>query len=249
MRKAHIEMKIGFLLYVAFVAGFVPLQGQSDGAQPAALEARKQGVYSHHADSYVANVLTGRKFSDYRNQFKQFFLGKYTVRGSLVFDGVSFEDIELQYNLHEQNIVALLETEHIERYVKVTLDKVSGFSIYGHEFTRVQEDSIMESGIYELAYDGVNSSVFIKRMNLESKEIEDRKINVEYTPINKYYVKNEFGTFQISRKKELLKAYNNSRQLASILKKHKVRFSKRKIEQGLITAISQLETGAGPAEL
>jgi hypothetical protein len=247
--KGSTGLNKAILLQIILLAGSYPLWGQSANPDHDALEARKQGVHSHHADSYVANVLTGRAFSDYRNQFKQFFLGKYTARGTLEFDGVRFEDVELQYNLYEQNMVVLLETEHIERYITVTLDKVSEFSVYGHDFTQVQGDSVMENGIYELAYAGVNSSVFIERTKLESTEIENQKVRYEYQPVNKYYIQNDFGTFIISRKKDLLKAYHNDVQLVSILKKHKVRFSKRKIEQGLITAISQLETGAGPTDL
>lgn len=239
-RKDLIWMKKGLLLYIICVSVSCSLSSQSSDV----LEARKQGVYSHHEDSYVANILTGRAFSDYRNQFKQFFLGKYTTRGSLEFDGVRFEDVELQYNLHEQNIVVLLETEQIERYITLTLDKITAFSVYGHEFTLVQHDSVMDDGIYELAFAGKNSSLFIERTMRESKEIEDKKINFEYTPVNKFYVKNNFGTFTISRKKDLLEAYHHDQQLATILKKHKVRFSKKKIEQGLITAMSQFETGA-----
>jgi len=242
-------MNKDILLIISFTAGFLSLSGQSDNPYTAALDVRKQGVYSHYADSYVANILTGRRFSDSRNQFKQFFLGKYTVNGSLIYDGVLFEDVELQYNLHNQNIVVLLETENIERYITVTLDKVSGFSVYGHDFTRVPGDSVMEKGIYELAYAGETSSVFIKRTTQENREIEGREIKYEYSPINKYYVRNEYGTYRITSKKELLKAYQNSGQLISILKKHKVRFSKKKIEQGLVTAISQLEKRSGPAGL
>ena len=239
----------GILVQIILLAALHSLSGQSNDSYQEILEARKQGVISHHSESYVANVLTGRGFSDYRNQFKQFFLGKYTVSGSLVYDGVLFEDIEMQYNLYEQNIVVLLETEQVERYITLTTDKVSRFSVYGHDFVQVPGDSVMEQGIYEQAFAGTNSSVFIRRTVQEHKTIEDRVAKFEYTPVNRYYVKNEFGTFRVASKKELLEAYQNSGQLLSIVKKHKIKFSKRKIEQGLVTAISQFETGAGPTSL
>jgi hypothetical protein len=215
--------------------------GQSSKPYSATLEARKQGVYSNHADSYVAHIITGRRVLGNMNQFKQYFLGKYTTEGTLVFDEVLFEDIELQYNLYTQQVIVLLETENSEQYVTVTLDKVSRFSIYDHEFTQVQGDGVMAKGIYELAYAGANSSVFIKRTNNKMERIEHGEVKDEYTPINKYYVKNEFGTFHITSKKKLIEAYQNSEQLISILKKNKIKLSKKKMEQGLIAAISYLE--------
>ncbi len=242
-------MKKFLLLHTMIVTALVPLLGQSHDLDSDVLEARRQGVQSHYTDRYPANILTGKLYTNQRNQFKQFFLGKYIENGSLVFDGVLFEDIELQYNLYEQNLVVLLETESTERYITVTLDKVSWFSIYGHEFTQVAGDSVMEKGIYELAYDGANSSVFIKRKFNESSLIVDRKVTYEYTPVNDYYVKNEFGTFPVANKKELLQAYGNSRKLNSIIKKHKVRFSKKRIEHGLVTAISALERAGDSTKL
>jgi len=235
------RMNKGLVLSIAFIVVCLPSLGQSSVPYSVTLEARKQGVLSNHADSYVAHILTGRRVVGYKNQFKQFFLGKYTVAGSLVFDGVLFEDIEMQYNLYTQQVIVLLETENSERYVTVTPDKVSRFSIYAHEFTQVRDDSVMAKGIYELAYSGGNSSVLIKRTNNKMQTIERSKIKVEYYPINKYYVKNEFGTFHITSKKSLIKAYQKSQPLISILKKHKIKLSKKNMEEGLITAISHLE--------
>ena len=225
----------------AFVVMFLSLSGQSDNPDNDILATRKEAVYSHHADTYVANILTGKRFTDYRDQFKQFFLGKYTTIGTLVYDGVSFEDIELQYNLFTQNVVVLLETENIERYISVTPDKISGFSVYDHEFVHVPGDSIMSEGIYELAYAGDPSKVFIKRTTTRKQMIKDQRVYYEYDPINRYYITNQFGTFHITSKKKLIEAYQNSQQLISIIKQHKIKFSKKKMSQGLVSAVSNLE--------
>ena len=143
----------------------------------------------------------------------------------------------------------LLETELIERYIMVTPDKVSRFSVYGREFVQLPGDSVMAKGIYELAYGGVHSNVYIKHTSIKKEIIEEGKINYEYEPIRKFYVTNEFGTFRITNKKKLLEAYQDSQQLSAILKKHKIKFSKKKIEQDLVRAISLFETGKGVANL
>jgi len=235
-------MKHLLLLLLSWLTCFAPLLCQvSAETQTEMLLARQQAAYTHHADFYVANILTGRQFEDYSNTFKQFFMGKYTERGSLVYDGVFFDDIELQYNVYTQNVVALLETVNTERYVVVTPDKVSAFSVYGHDFVNVPGDSVMAGGIYELAYGGEKSSVYIKRTSVEERMVEDGKMRVEYEPVSRYYVSNEFGSFHVTGKKKLIQAYQKSPQLIRIIKTNKLRFSKRQIEQGLVQAISSLE--------
>jgi hypothetical protein len=237
------------LLIAALLATFLTSVAQSTTSNHDLLEVRKKGVYAHHADSYVANILTGRRFVAYSSQFKQFFQGKYTTLGTLIYDGVLFEDIDIQYNVFTQEVVVLLETELIERYIMVTPDKVSRFSVYGHEFVQLPGDSVMAKGIYELAYGGVNSNVYIKHSSIKKEMIDEGKINYEYEPIRKFYVTNEFGAFRITSKKKLLEAYQDSQKLAAILKKHKIKFSKKKIEQDLVRAISLLETANGVADL
>ncbi len=237
-------MRIVLLISILYGFSLLPLCSQTF-SQAEVLELRKQGVYAHYQDSYVASILTGRKFTDYSNQFKQFFLGKYTAPGSLVYDGVLFEDIDLQYNVFTQELVVLLETELSERYIIVTPDKVSYFSVYGHEFVQLAGDSVMEKGIYELAYGGVQSKVFVKHSYLQKEIIEGGAIDHIYEPKKKYFITNEFGTFRISGKKKLLEAYRESPRLRAILKSQRIRFSKNNIEQGLVTAVSQLEIQSG----
>ena len=229
------------LLLLLCVVGILPLSGQSDKLSAELLEARKQMVYSHHEEAYVAGILTGKQFTDYNNKFKQFFLGKYTSQGSLVYDGVLFEDIELQYNIFTQDVIALMETHRSERYVEVTPDKVSAFSVYEHDFVHLAGDSVMAPGIYELAYGGVNSSVFIKRTSISNKLVDGNQINIEYEPVSKYFVRNQFGTFRVSSKKKLIQAYQKSPRLIRIIKTNRIKFSKKKIEQGLVEAVSKLE--------
>ena len=242
-------MKQALLLLVVLFLETFPLLGQIARTSKEVLEERKKSVYSHRQDSHVASILTGRRYTESINQFKQYFLGKYITTGSLVFDGVLFENIELQYNLHTQQVVALLETESVERYVTVTPDKVFRFSVYGHEFIQYPGDNVMDQGIYEMAYRGEKSTVFIKRTSIEKETIRSGTVNVRYEPINKYYVKNEFGTFHITGKKKLIEAYGNSASLISIIKNHELKFTKKKVEKDLVTAIIQLENRAGPSNL
>ena len=61
---------------------------------------------------------------------------------------------------------------------------------------------------------------------------------MEFVPVTRYFVKNPYGTFRVNSKKSFLKAYGNHKDLMEIIKKNKLKFSKKKIEDSLITALS-----------
>jgi len=234
-------MKKRSFLYIISIISVLPAFSQSTESHATILEARKQGATFSHTDAYVAHVLTGKKYWNTRRHYKQFFLEKSPIEGNLIYDGVLFNNIEMQYNLFTQQVIVLLETKNNERYVTISLDKISGFSIYSHEFTLLSGDSVMKKGIYELAYTGTTSNLFIKRTKRLKEVNAGMDLKIDYTPVNRYYLRNEFGTNQITSKKDLLNAYDNSEELNSIIKENRIKFSKKKIEQGLISALSYLD--------
>ena len=99
----------------------------------------------------------------------------------------------------------------------------------------------MARGIYQLVYDGQRSKLFIKREMLKKEDITPREITVEFLPRNRFYIANDFGSFHVTSRKSLMRAFNNSSEISSILKKNGIRFSKNQIEQGLITVLSILD--------
>lgn len=204
------------------------------------LEVRKRLVYENHAGLYVAHILTGK---NYRLRYpgaknSQFFKSKHPENGMLVYDGVIFENIEIQYDLFSQKIVILLDSKNYAKYVSIDSERVSAFSIKGHDFKHIKQDSIMKDGFYQVAFEGQSSGLFIKRRKDKSELFNDGKHTIEFTPVTRYFVKNPHGTFRISSKKSFLKAYGTPKNLIEIIKKNKLKFSKKKIEDSLITAVS-----------
>ena len=235
---------VKYLTLVAFLMTCANCHAQLGQSDKSMIEARQNQIYNNHDDADVATVLSGKKYSlrylGAKNS--QFFLTDDTEYGSLIYDGISFDTLEMQYDLFAQKIVVLLESKKTAEYVSIDTDKVSEFLLNDCLFVQVKQDSVMKEGIYQLAFDGQESNVFIKRKKRRIEKVDTGKLIIIFQSFDEYYVTNEFGSFKVSGKKDLLSAFQNSDQLKSLIKKRKIKFSKKVKENGIIAAVSLFDS-------
>ena len=239
----RISVNKKFLLYLGIAITWFPALSQSDNSISAILEAREQLVRKNHENLYISHVLTGKKYDmKYIGSINsQFFRDRYTSYGTLVYDGVYFDKIEIQLDIYQEKVVVLLESKNNEQFVTIDTEKVSELTFKDYKFVHIRHDSIMSDGLYQHAFQGQHTDTYIKRTKLKKDKIENSKMIVEFLPSDKYYIKNNRGTFAITNKKSFLEAFQNSEKAVTILKKNKVRFSKKKIEKGVLTAVPLLD--------
>jgi hypothetical protein len=205
--------------------------------------ARLKSVQDNYMNTGVSGVLSGKTYNlKYLYAVNsQFYNDSDPTIGSLVYDGVFFSSIEIQYDLFAQRVIVLFEANDSRRYIAIDSEKVSEFTIEGFQFTHVRRDSVMAEGIYELAYAGNKTTLFIKRIkDRREKTIEGKNVLV-FSQDDKYYLKNQFGTFHITNKKSFYYAYQFSDEIKNLVKENKIKFSKKKLEQGLFKAVSILD--------
>ncbi|MCG8310126.1 MAG: hypothetical protein MI975_22200 [Cytophagales bacterium] len=207
------------------------------------LEKRQNSILGSYSNSNVAQIISGKRYDlIYRNNVNErFFRNLSPMQGAIEYDGVSIDHIEIQYDLVNQQIVVLLESEDNEEYVIVDIGMVSSLSIGDYRFINVNSDAIMEDGLYQLAYCGQKSNLFIKRQKHRKIYFSGKEAKVKFVPESHFYIKNEYGTFRIASKKDLLVAYKNSEKIRDILKTKKTNFNKKKIENDLVLAIDSYE--------
>jgi hypothetical protein len=236
-------LKIKHLLYILILLIGLPASGQNSFSVKQLQEARVLRVKQHYERSKVAHILTGKHYTLRRLHAinSQLFNEMNPLPGTLIYDGVTLQDIVMQYDVASQQIIVLLETGRSEKYVSLDTEKVTGFSIMGYNFSNLPGDSVMAQGIYEIAYSGWKSVVFIKRNKTTTTTIQFGQIIHEYLPSDKYFLRNQFGVFQISNKKSFLEANQFDAEVKALIKKRKIKFSKNKIEQGLLSAVSLLD--------
>ena len=235
-------MKEFFFFFILIIELSVTSYGQLSVVSQELLNEQKQGLNAVYESSDVAKVITGKIYALKQTYAinSQFFNNKNPLKGTLVYDGIRFEDIDMQYDLSTQKIVVLLETKSNKKYVSVDAEKVSWFSIDGADFTRVSGDSVMTDGIYQLAYTGDFSRLYIKRIKNRVQKVTD-KIIVEFKPANFFYVANSFGTFEISGRKSVSGAFNDKVDVKKVLKPYDISFSTKGIEESLLMAIPLLD--------
>lgn len=235
---------IKHLTLVGFLLLCVDCYAQLGKENMSMIKARENQVYANHDDADVAKVLSGKKYSlrylGAKNS--QFFLTDQTEFSSLTYDEVKFDTLELQYDLFAQKIVVLLESKKTAEYVSIDNNKVSEFLLNDCLFVQVYKDSVMKEGIHQLAFNGQKSSVFIKRKKRRIEKVESGKLIILFHSFDNYYVKNEYGTFKVSGKKDLLYAFQNSAELKSFIKKKKIRFSKKVKEKGILKAVALFDS-------
>ncbi len=238
------SLLVGGLLLLISLQSFSQRKSASD-----ILNTRKQRVEQHYKNSFVAHVLTGKKYEFERSKAKThpLFLSKRPRRGTLVYDGIQFKPIDIEYNLFTQQIIVLLESKNNERFVSIDNEKVSSFSIEDYNFIHFSGDSIMAAGMYQLGYDGQHSTLFIKNRKSQEKILTKPYLTFEYHPKKSFFVKNKQGTFEIKGKKSFLSAFSHDVEMAALLKSKKIKLRKKQLERQLIYTLSlydkKLQTG------
>jgi hypothetical protein len=210
---------------------------------------RRQLVIENYNSNPVANLLNGKDYTIKHLHAinSQLFNDLNPTRGSLIYDGILLDDIELQYDLFNQEVIVLLESNQISRYVSIDEQKISSFSFSSYEFIYLEQDGDLNKGIYQIAFSGKKSTLLIKRSKKFTTTTHSDAL-IKYIPVNKYYVKNDYGVFNILNKKSLIEAFDESEELITVLKKSKIKFSKKKIENGLMLVLSAYDKDNGASK-
>ena len=221
--------------------------GQSRPTPEQILEARNDMVMENHRTSFVAHVITGKKYPlEYVGAINsQFFRNIHPDIGTMTYEGIHFPDVELQYDLYSQQVVVLLDTKNNAEYVSIDEEKLTEFTLKNYKFVTTKSDSVMADGIYQKAYSNAFATFYIKRRKNIKEILTGKTMQVEFIAANDYYIKNELGTFRIRGKRSFLEAFGNSEKTVNLVKTNKIKFGKNTIEKGILRALWLMEENEG----
>jgi hypothetical protein len=159
-------------------------------------------------------LYNGQQYAGYPFRFTEghpFFSSDEPLNGSVFYDGIRFDNLPLQFD-ELQNTVLLMDPRHP---IELINSKIAGFSLAGHQFTHLLNDTLNmnapSEGFYEVLYAGP-STVYKKETKNKQEVIRsaegvqyfiERKLRYYITKGNRYY------------------AVNNRNDLADVLKEHK----------------------------
>jgi hypothetical protein len=174
--------------------------------------ARAASVYTNFVN-LGAHIYNGSEYVDYDHKIKgnPFFESSYFNNGDLVYDGVSYKNLNMFYDILHDDVVIRNYNDTAMILVK---EKISAFNFLNHSFINIIADSVLANektaGFYDVLYNG-NIKLIAKR----KKEIVE---NIRVENSESFFV--EKDNFYIL-KNEVLFAVNDKNSVLDVLKDKK----------------------------
>jgi hypothetical protein len=167
----------------------------------------------------------------------QFLFSKEFLSGNLSINGQSFKNLNIRYDIYNDEI--MIPTNH-GAILQLNKEMVDSFSINfdnkTYKFTKIQEDSVRGfKGYVNVLYKGKNA-LYVKY----KKEIEflavDRKFDMFYQTLRIYFLKDGI-VHLISGKREFFNLLDEYKlQIRSFIKKNRIKV-KKKIPESFVPVI------------
>ncbi len=143
----------------------------------------------------------GTEFTDpylNTNGTYRYFKGFDYVKGSVTYNGQHYEDVLLKYDLFEDNLLTRSNDNLAIFNVKLIPSQIRAFSIYNHNFVRIDTINLGVSGngFYEVAFKGTAFELYIKRA--KKKRDKAVKSGMQYIfSSSDLYILNHKGNYTI----------------------------------------------------
>lgn len=188
------------------------------------------------------HVFNGREDKGYTQQFSvgtPYFLTDNWSKGTLKYDGKMYENVSLLYDVAKDEVVYLY-FDNMSR-IRLAKQKVSGFSIMGHDFIHIIPDSLHSSpvapGFYDELHHGKTSLLAKRTKNIQSFI---RQSGEEFKVFSKdhYYIKKGDDYITVSNKRSFLRNLNDKRkELQQYIRRNKLNF-KKDLENAMTKTLS-----------
>ena len=119
-------------------------------------------------------------------------------KGSVNYNGQYYSQVSLKYDLLEDNLLTRSDDNLSIFNVKLISEFVSSFSIYNHNFVRLENTnlSFAGNGFFEIGYLGENLSLYIKRTKKKKDKPMNTGIQYRFSEDN-YYVLKTNGVYNV----------------------------------------------------
>ena len=154
--------------------------------------------------------------------------------GSLVYDGYTFKNIKIRYDIYiDRAIIPLYNS-----FLKIGLlnERLTSFDAFGHHFIYIKDTPLspIKTGIYDELY----GSDKIKALCKQSKSIQQDQnssgITSYFFPSVSYYIFKNNQYFTVSSKGDVLDVFKDKkRQLQQFIRSNKLKFNKSGKEEAM----------------
>lgn len=219
-------------------------QAQPDTAFVATAEQNVIGLYEK-ALRAQSRLYNGSRYvaPDYNMELHPWFSSDDWITGSVFYDGKYFQDVPLMYDLYQ----GVLVTEHYPSAHAIQLvdEKLQHFTIDGHHFERISNESVGNSlpatDFYEILYSG-ETKVIVRRQKTLREQIVSQTVERSFEEKNRYFLMRNGIFFPVKSKSSVLKLMSNRKQeIKKYLKQEKLIFADNR-ERALATVAEYYDT-------
>lgn len=148
------------------------------------------------------------------------------LTGTVFYDGEFFTDVPLMYDLNKDALIA--EHHSSGNPLELVWDKLQHFTLGGHHFEKIENDSVGNSlpktGFYDILYNG-ETRLVAHRQKFLKKEIVSQEIIIKYDERNRYFLFRDGTFFPVKTKSSVLKLLADKKpELRRFLKQHRDAF-------------------------
>lgn len=219
--------------------------GQRDSITIKAL-ARAVSIYDAQI-SKNSLVNNGRAYYDRYNSLRghQFFYDDYWEQGSLIYEGHTFNDIFLKYDIFRD----LLLIEHFNSSghlspIQLYSPEVSSFKLMGYYFIWIDKDTIsgLKEGFYNQMYKSEDSEVLVKRRKEIAQANDINSIREEFIIKDRYYIRKNDIFHKVKKKGSVIKLLaDRKKEIKRFIKKNRFRF-KNNPDQQLVEVVKYYDS-------
>jgi len=195
-----------------------------------AIENTLQVYYNNIGDQ--AAKFNGVQYPGYTVSFADghpYFKVNALNKGSILYDGVLFKDVDLLYD-EVADCVVIQDSTH---RIQLVNEKLKSFSILEDRFERVENNEAnktnITTGFYQVLTEGKVTLYKKETKQIKEKYTNNNELSTLFEITTKYFIKKEGQFFEINNKKSLytlLEPY--SKELNQFTKKEKLNYNRDK---------------------
>lgn len=158
----------------------------------------------------------------------KFYLTSNFLNGAITYDGQTYFDIQMKYDLYEDQIIVNLISHSGNNILQLLDDKVEAFTINDHIFVKISDNQSMNSsepltGIFEVLYQSTDLFLYKKHKKNAKKHLTKAHVSYSFKSANQYYCYFNENYYQIKSKSDWIKVFpDRKKEIQSFYSKNKL---------------------------
>jgi len=158
----------------------------------------------------------------------EFYISNQFVKGDIVYDGQPYYDIDIIYNVYDDEIIIKLSNQKAFNIIQLIKEKIESFSIDNKRFVRVyndkNEDFInIKEGFYELLFQDNYLTLYKKYIKRRSERLDKDFAYYIFKDNKEYFLKHNQKYYSVNSKSNFSKIFpEHKKNINTFYKNNKV---------------------------